>query len=313
MQIPIFKTKIDLMRMKTLFPALLSFLPLFLLAQNTILPLTGAKIFSNGLSAKSIEISIDGYILTSDLAPINKEVVFKLLVPKGFVTDATKKSFPAAEVTITSMAGVLLGKTADAYAASGSGGFTADKFKELIIKTGLDASIIKSNTAVNISITLTDKKSKNNLKIIFPVKIATASQGLKASAGVTQVKTEDNDILYANNLKIKKADAETDNEIKVNPLLSYGSLELKEITGASLDEIAGGKESYFVYDTKSLEQIKKTDKLLKRIKGSLEGDVSSYLLKIPYKLKTDKAAYIVRFRWESKDGKRIIDGVFEMK
>lgn len=295
------------------FVFLLLICPSLTHAQNAILPLTGAKIFSGGLSANSIEISIDGYILTSDIAPLNKEIVFKIIIPKGFTTDASKKAYPAAEVTITNMSGGLLGKTTDAFAATGANGFAPEKFKEMLIKTGLDASVIKNNSAVNITISLTDKKSKNTLKIVYPIKIATAAQGLKASAGVSAVSVNAGGILYASNLKIKKAAYETDNEIRVDPTLSYCSLELTDIIGATIDEVAGGIESYYVYDSKNLEQIKKTDKLLKRIKGGVEGNVSSYLLKIPFKPKTDKGNYFVRFRWESRDGKRIIDGVFEMQ
>lgn len=281
-------------------------------AQNAILPFTGAKIFTQGLSAKNIEIAIDGYILTSNIAPLNKEIVFKLIQPQGFVTDASKKYYPAAEVTITDAAGAILGKTADAFYATATTGVAPEKFKELIVKTGLSGAVIKNNTAITISINLSDKKSKNTLKIIFPVQIATASQGLKASAGVLATPVNAGGIIYNSNLKIKKAEYKIDNEIRVDPTLSYCSVELTEITGASLDEIASGKEFYYVYDA-NLQQVSKKDKLLKSIKGSIEGNVSTYLLKIPFKLKTDKTNHFVRFRWESKDGKRIIDGVFEMK
>ncbi len=281
-------------------------------AQNAILPFTGAKIFTLGLAAKSIEITIDGYILTSNIAPLNKEIVFKLIQPQGFVTDASKKYYPVAEVTITDAAGVVLGRTADAFYATATTGVAPEKFKELIVKTGLSGAVIKNNTALTISINLSDKKSKNSLKIIFPVQIATASQGLKASAGVLTTPVNAGGIIYTSNVKIKKADYKIDNEIRVDPTLSYCSVELTEITGAAIDEIAAGKEIYYVFDA-NLQQVLKKDKLLKSIKGSIDGNVSTYLLKIPFKLKTDKANYFVRFRWESKDGKRIIDGVFKMQ
>ena len=294
--------------------ALLGFLILFLsenlTAQNTILPLTGTKIFPSGLNANTIDISVDGYLLISNTVPLNKEVVFKIIYPEGFTLDAQKRIFPAAEVTVSSVSGAVLGKTADAFAAVSSSGYTADKAKELIVKTGLDASVVKGNTALNITINLSDRKSKNTLKLVFPLTIATAKQGLQASTGVSAVKCNTNDRVYTSNLKIASATTSIDNEIKVNPAISYRSLELSSIIGATIDEVAGGKEQYFVYNANTLEPVKMTEKLLKRVKAGVEGNVSSYLLKIPAHLKTDKTPYIARFRWESVDGKRVIDAVF---
>ncbi len=292
-----------------IFFYILLFFPIALQAQNSILPLTGAKIFSSGLSAKSIEISVDGYILLNNTVPLNKEVVFKIINPTGFATESMK-IFPAAEVTVNNGSGSMLGKTADAFASVASTGYTTDKAKELIIKTGLGASVIKGNTSLNITINLTDRKSKQSMKIIFPLTIATASQGLQASSGVMSVKSNGPNPIYTSNIKVASAETFVDTAIRVNPAMAYRSLELTNIAGATIDEVLAGTETYYVYHATTLAEVKLNDKLLKRVKAGVEGNVSSYLLKIPYRLKKDNTKYIVRFRWESKEGKRVIDGVF---
>ena len=277
--------------------------------QNTVLPFTAAKVSTAGIGASSIEVSVDGYLLTSNIVPLNKEIEFKFMLPTGFTKDAAQKTFPAANVTITNAAGVVLGATADAFLANATTGYIPTKFKELSIKTGLGAAVIKANKDVTITIELSDRKSKNTMKLVMPVKIATAAQGLKASAAVAKTTTSNGSNFLASNFKVGTCTISLDETIKVDATLSYASIDMNNFTGIASDEITSGIESYFIYDATTLATIAPLSKVLKRIKMSVEGGVSNYLVKLAFKKKTDTKKYIVRFRWESIDGKKLIESV----
>ncbi len=277
--------------------------------QNSVLPFTAAKVSAAGIQAGSIEVSVDGYLLTSNIVPINKEIEFKLMLPAGFTKDAAQKTFPAAKVTITNAAGQVLGATADAFFANATTGYVPAKFKDLSIKTGLSAGVIKANKDVVITIEISDRKSKNTMKLVMPVQIATAAQGLKASAAVASTKTSNGSNFLASNFKVGSCVISLDENIKVDPTLSYASIEMNDFTGIASEEVTAGMESYFVYDATTLAAVTNPGKQLKSIKMSMEGGVTKYISKIPFKKKTDTKKYIVRFRWESKDGKKLIESV----
>ena len=79
------------------------------------------------------------------------------------------------------------------------------------------------------------------------------------------------------------------------------------ITGSSLAEMMAGNTYFWVTDKKG-NYIKIADKFLKRIKSAMETNEINFTAKIPYRIKTDvKNEYTVRFRWESKDRKKMID------
>ena len=296
--------------MKTVFYLITFLLASYLsFAQNSVLPFNGAKVSFAGITSSSIEVSVDDYLLTSNAVPLNKEIKFKFQLPSGFTKDAAQKTYPAAKVTITNAAGQLLGRTDDAFLANATTGYVPAKFKELIVTTGLSASVVKNNKDLIITIDLTDRKSKNTLKLTMPVQIATATQGLKASAGVVKTKTNNGSDFLSSNMKVGSCIITLDEKITIDPTLSYASIEMATFTGIASEEITGGMESYFVYDAITLAPVANPGKLLKRIKMSLEGGVNNYLVKIPYKKKTDTKKYVVRFRWESKDGKKIIESV----
>lgn len=275
------------------------------LAQNRILPLTGTKVFPTGIQAPIIEISVDGYILIDNKFPAGKEIAIRMPDIKGFVADGRKFIYPAAEIVMRNNKGIILNTVKDYFQQSASSGVDSKAF---VIKTVPAAS----NGELNLEINITDRKSKNSMKMIVPLIISNLPLAAVASAGVT---TQDGDgllIKYSNNLNIKEAVIEEDNNIRVNTELSYSSIDFQQVAGAEMADVLAGTEQYWVYDAVTLEDVKRTDKLLKRVGGSTQGVVSSYLLKIPTRLKTDKKRYIVRFRWVSKEGKRIIDAAVVM-
>lgn len=112
---------------------------------------------------------------------------------------------------------------------------------------------------------------------------------------------------FATYLKMTTAIIMVDTTIKVSPKMAYMSIDMHGITGSSLAEMMDGITYFWVTD-KSGKTIKIGDKFLKRIKSAMETNEINYTAKIPYRIKTDvKNIYTVRFRWESKDRKKVID------
>ncbi len=276
--------------------------------QNGILPFTGTRYFNEGIWAKNIDINVDGSVLLSDHVPLNKEIEIKLQLPSGFAATGGNY-FAGAEVTMLSSRGAVLSKTPNIFSANEGKGFAAAAFKEVIVKVGLRSDVIKAEPSVNILVRFFDLKSKNQLKLEFPVTISKPGEILQVSKIATVVKTSDGSIAASNMLKIKNVDVTVDTSIRVNPKMAYVSLDIPGIEGTSMDDVLAGTETFWVYDDK-LNNIKTADKLLKKVGGSMESSIVNYVIKIPFRLKTSTAkGYITRFRWESKDRKKIFDTV----
>lgn len=131
---------------------------------------------------------------------------------------------------------------------------------------------------------------------------------IKNATGAVQLKTTGlNATGYATYLKMTTAIVMVDTTIKVSPKMAYMSIDMHGITGSSLPEFMAGNTYFWVTDKKGTN-IKIADKFLKRIKSAMEDNIIDFTAKIPYRLKTDtKNEYTVRFRWESKDRKKVID------
>ncbi len=131
---------------------------------------------------------------------------------------------------------------------------------------------------------------------------------IKASPTAVKVKTTGIDANgYAAFLKMTTAIIMVDTTIKVSPKMAYMSIDMFGITGSSLAEMMAGNTYFWVTDKKG-NNIKIADKFLKRIKSAMETNEINFTAKIPYRIKTDvKNEYTVRFRWESKDRKKMID------
>jgi len=279
----------------------------FALAQkNGILPLTGIRFFNEGIWAKNIDVNVDGSNLLSDRVGLNKEVEIKLQLPTGF-TPAAGNFFAGAEVTLLSSRGAVLSKTPNVFSMNEAKGIAPAAFKEVIVKVGLRSDIIKAEPSVTIQVRFYDLKSKNQLRLEFPVTIARPGEPLQVSKLAVFVKTTDGSPAITSMLKIKNVEVTVDTAIRVNPKMAYISLDIPGIEGTSMDDVLAGTETFWVYDDK-LNSVKTADKLLKKVGGSMESSIVNYVLKIPYKLKTSAAQnYVVRFRWESKDKKKIFD------
>jgi len=131
---------------------------------------------------------------------------------------------------------------------------------------------------------------------------------IKASPVIVKIKTTGLDATgYAAYLKMTTAIIMIDTTIKVSPKMAYMSIDMHGITGSSLAEMLAGNTYFWVTDKKGTN-IKIGDKFLKRIKSAMETNDINFTAKIPFRIKTDiKNEYTVRFRWESKDRKKLID------
>ncbi|MEP7165418.1 MAG: hypothetical protein ABI741_12035 [Ferruginibacter sp.] len=273
-----------------------------------ILPLTGARYFNEGIWAKNIEVRVDGFTLLNNRIPLNKEFDIKLQLPTGFAQDKAMV-FAAVEVNIVSAKGIVLSTTPNVFKDNETKGFPAASYKEVIIKLILKPEMIKAEPCCIIRLRYYDLKSKNQLRLEFPVIIARPGEALQLSKFVNDVRTVTATQGKTSGIKIKDIDVTVDTSIRVAPKMAYASIDMKNIEGSSLAEVLSGKESFWVYDA-DLNEIKITDKQLKQVGGAMEDNIVNYLSKIPYRLKavTGKL-YSVRFRWESADKRKVIDVV----
>lgn len=277
-------------------------------AQNRgILPLTGLKFFNEGISAKSVDVKIDGAQLISNRIPLNKEIEISLAQPTGFNTDNSKTMYAGAEVIVLSPAGDVLMNNPNVLLKSYSNGFSARDINTFGVKFGIGGDLIKGNFSGLLKIRLYDLKGKSQMRLEFPVTFARAGEPLQVSKTAKAIKSNDGVNAVISGLKARDMLVKVDTTIKVAPKMAYTSMDIKNIEGSSLSGIFQGKENFWVYDSE-LNEVKITDILLKQVKGAMENNSVDYTLKIPYRLKTAPARiYTVRFRWESPDKSQVID------
>jgi hypothetical protein len=280
-------------------------------AQKGILPLTGMKYFNEGITAKSLNIKIDGTLLVNNRLPLNKEIEISIEQPSGFKADNYKTMFAAAEVVVLSPTGQVLFNNPNVLIKHYSNGFYENELKTFSIKFGIGTDIMKGNQAGTVKVRLYDMKGKGQLRLEMPATFARPGESVQVSKTAKPIKTaagEGQGMIMG--LKAKGLQVELDTTIKVAPKMAYTSLVVSKVEGSSIAGIFGGKEKFWVYDS-DLNELKITDILLKKVQGAMESDMVDYTLKIPYRLKTSKAdkTYFVRFRWESADRSQLIDVV----
>ncbi len=139
-----------------------------------------------------------------------------------------------------------------------------------------------------------------------PAFISTTPQSQKVKI------TGDGTAGYTLGVKMKQAIVKTDTTIRVSVKTAYLSIEMQGITGSSFAEVTAGTTSFWVTD-KTGKPVKIAEKFLKKIGGALEDNIIDFTAKIPFRLKTDKNNYTIRFRWQSADKRKIIDFVTTTK
>ena len=130
----------------------------------------------------------------------------------------------------------------------------------------------------------------------LPTKLATTVM-LKSTAGTTT---------QANGIKCNELKITLDTSIKVNPKYAYLSVDFDAITGTTQAELVEGTNTVWIFDKSGKEIIVK-EKFLKKINAAMGTNVAAMLIKIPFRLKTDKNIYTIHYRWESKDKRKNLD------
>jgi hypothetical protein len=276
-----------------------------------LLPLTGLRYFGEGLSAKSIDVKIDGAHLISNRIPLNKNIEILLTRLTGF-KEANKIIYAAAELSLVSPKGELLSQIPNLLASNEATGFITGDLSALSIKFGITSEMIKANMNGTVRIRLYDLKGKGQMRLEMPITLARVGEPLQVSKTTKTITTKEGAVGIINGLKAKKMLISVDTSISVSPKMAYTSLDISSIEGSSISGIFQGKENFWVYDD-NLNEVKITDMLLKQVKGAMENNNVDYTLKIPYRPKNNASKlYTVRFRWESPDKKQLIDVVVKI-
>lgn len=97
-----------------------------------------------------------------------------------------------------------------------------------------------------------------------------------------------------------------DTSIRVAPKFAYLSVDFSNITGCTQIEILSGNNIFWVFD-KSGKQVVIKEKFLKSVKAAMGENIVNMTVKIPFRLKTDKAPYTIHYKWEGKDKRKSID------
>ncbi len=124
--------------------------------------------------------------------------------------------------------------------------------------------------------------------------------------GTETLPTSPNAAAQANGVKSPLVVVGLDTIIRVKPTYAYMSINITKLTGTSQMEFLGGKNTFWVFDKKGKEVIIK-ELVLKNIKAAMGVDVVEAMLKIPFKLKTDKNLYSIHYKWENANKTKNID------
>lgn len=153
---------------------------------------------------------------------------------------------------------------------------------------------MKSYVSLLLLFTANTLFAQNNA--ILPAKTATTTT-LAAPAGTTA---------QAIGAKCGTIVVSVDTSIRVAPKFAYLSVDFSNITGCTQIEILSGNNIFWVFD-KAGKQVVIKEKFLKSVKAAMGENIVNMIVKIPFKLKTDKAPYTIHYKWESKDKRKSID------
>lgn len=306
------------------------FSPKLVTAQKTgSLPGNGVRYFYEGITAKKVEVKVEGKDLKTSKIPLGKYVDFFIISPEGFLADADKKYFVGAEVLYISADKKILSNSKNIFSDFETKGFSKEALANMKISINMRPDLLKNNKNIDILIRVFDLKSDKKLRLIFnadiiaavdsdkkietpktttPVKAASQPAPSNATTeGPDKLASEKTKATKLKGLNINSIEVSVDHSIKVAPTMAYLSIEMFGITGSSLAEISTGDNSFSVFDENNKPVIIK-DKLLKKIKGSMEDSMVDFTVKIPIRAKniTGKK-YKVIFTWTNTNKTKLIE------
>lgn len=294
------------------------------------LPYNGVRYFYEGITAKKIDVKIEDKDLKTNKIPLGKYVDFFINAPEGFTADANKKYYVGAEVLYISSDKKILSTTKNIFSDFETKGFTKEALANMKISINMRPEILNNNKNIDVLIRIYDLKSDKKLRLIFNADIIAAIDNSSAttatkpvtpatvpaatpvaapasSAGADKLFAEKAKPTQVKGIKISDIEVSVDHSIRVAPTMAYLSIEMSGITGTSLQEITSGTESFKVFDENNKQLVIK-DKLLKKIKGSMEDSIVDYTVKIPFRAKdlTGKK-YKVIFTWSNGSKTKLIE------
>jgi hypothetical protein len=271
---------------------------------NSILPFTGIKYFREGVWGKQIEVTVNGNTLTSNKIPVNTDFEIKLLEPRGFIPDAAGKYYPGIKVLLMNTKKDTLGYSPNIFSKNESIGFSNASFKSLRVSLGFNTAILKPRDTVYQYITFFDTKSSNKLLLEFPVVIADSLQlgdWISTASG-----TRGYNAAACGSIQFKKIEVYLDSTYYPQSL--YHSIRSAEMLGITTAEINKGSFTTWVYDEKmkELPAVKESKQYAaKTFTGKEEVNI---LVQVPLNpADKNNKNYTVRYRWQSSDGKKVID------
>jgi hypothetical protein len=270
---------------------------------NGILPFTGIKYFREGVWGRQIEVMVNGSTLTNNKIPVNTDFEIKLQEPRGFIPDATGKYYPGIKVLLLNNKKDTIGFSPNIFSKKESIGFSNAGFKSLTVTLGFHAKL-KTGDTVFQYITFFDTRSNNKLLLEFPVVIADSLQ-LGDWIG-TASGTRGYSAASCGSIQFKKFDMYLDSIYYPKSL--YHSIRAAEMLGITPEEINKGSFHTWVYNEnmKELPAFKESKHYAaKTFAGKEEVNL---LVQVPLDpADKNNKKYTVRYRWQSSDGKKVID------
>lgn len=273
--------------------------------RNGILPFSGIKYYRDGIWGKSFELKIKDETWMSNKIPINNEYELKLLEPTGFIKDNQGKYHPGVSLLIASSQKDTLGFVKDIFGEQ-TVGMDAFRFKSLTLTLGFNDKVKPGDTCYQY-ITYYDKKGSNKLRLEFPVIIIEPTQNLQTTSSTyTASGTKGYNAMAGGGIELKKIECYLDSTYYPKSL--YHTIRSAEMLGITTDEVNKGKYQAWIYDEKMNEV--PLAKPLKQYAAKTFTDKSeiNILAQIPLNPSdTKNKSYTVRYRWESNDGKKVLD------
>ena len=283
------------------------YLPFCFAQKKGMLPLTGLQFYEEGISTLSMAIKINGQQLYGNRIPLNQEIEFNFQQPSGVTADKKKNYFIAAEYSLVSAKGDVLLTNPNLLSLNEAKGFTAKDLKLITVKFNIAEGLIQPNSKATIKIRLYDMKSKNQLRLEYPISISYPRETIWLTNSVQTLKSPPGSMFMVTDIQPKSLAFSVDTAVKSDPKMNYMNLDISKIGGTDVISMLQGKDYFWVYDS-TYKEIKIKEILLKKVGGAMEGGNVNCTVKIPFRLKTDKRkGYIVRYRWESADKKQVMD------
>ena len=209
--------------MKYIFSAILLLTALFSVAQTEILPLTGFKVYSEGISYSDIEIRLEDSYWVSNRLPLEKSFEIKILKPTGFAANEGYLE-PGIEVCLTNMKADTLGYVSDMYGGKGEQLIPEDYFKSLKLSLALSEGLFPGDTVL-LYARFFDYLSENYLAVQNSLIVSSEKELPQTTSSLFSSISYPSNCTAAGNVEFNGFDYSNTNMTKENAVFDF-----KEIT-----------------------------------------------------------------------------------